>query len=97
MQQNVPSPLTSATVSPEPSVIDVREARIEHFSRTKHQPIRFRHLIGSPSLSLVRATNSSDDVVAEENASELPKFLKMWRLAIKEDVIKNFQGNEVSS
>ena len=74
MQQKVPSPLTSATVPPEPSVIDVREARIEYFSRTIHQPIRFRHSIGSPSLSLVGASNNSDDGVAEENAAELPKL-----------------------
>ena len=32
MQKKVPSPLTIATVSLKPSVIDVREARIEHFS-----------------------------------------------------------------
>ena len=52
MQQNIPSPLTSATIPPEPSLIDIRQARIEHFSRTIHQPIRFRHSIGSPCLLL---------------------------------------------
>ena len=77
MQQKVPSPLTSATVLPELSVIDVRKARIEHFSRTIRQPIRFRHSIGSPSLSFVGASNNSDDGVAEENQAELPKFLKI--------------------
>ena len=77
MQQKVPSPLTSATVPPEPSVIDVREARIEHFSRTMHQPIRFKHSIGSPSLSLVGESNNSDDGLAEENATGLSKFLKI--------------------
>ena len=76
-QQKVPSPLTSATVPPEPSIIDVREVRIEHFSRTMHQPIRFRHSIGSPSLSLVGESNNSDDGVAEENATELSKFFKI--------------------
>ena len=97
MQQKVPSPLTSATVPPEPSVIDVREARIEYFSRTIHQPIRFRQSIGSPSLSLVGASNNSDDGVAEENVAELSEFLKIRRLAMKEDLIKDFKGNEVST
>ena len=58
MQQNVPSSFTSAAVPLKPSLIDVREARIEHFSRTIHQTIRFRHPIGSPSLSLVEASNT---------------------------------------
>ena len=97
MQQKVLSHLTSTNVSPEPSVIDLQEARIEHSSRTIHQPIRFRHSIGSESLSLVGATSNSDDVVAEENAAELSKFLKIRRLAIKEDLIKNFKGNKVST
>ena len=74
MQQKVPSPLTNATVTPEPSVIDVREARIEHFSQTILQPLRFRHSIGSPSLSLVGASNNYDNGIAEENAAELPTF-----------------------
>ena len=91
MQQKVLSLLTSATVSPKPSAIDVGEARIEYFSWTIHQPIRFRHSICSHSLSLVGASNNSDDGVAEENAAELPKFLKIRRLALKEDLIKNFK------
>ena len=97
MQQKVPSPLASATVPLEPSVIDVWESRIEHFSRAIHQPIRFRLSIGSPSLFLVGASNNSDNGVAEENAAEMPKFLKIQRLAIKEDLIRNFKGNEVST
>ena len=97
MQQNVPSPLTCAIVLPEPSVIDVRQAKIKYFSRKIHQTIRFRHSIGSPSLSLPGVSNDFDDVVAEENAAELPNFLKIRRLAIKEDLIKSFKGNEVST
>ena len=97
MQQNVPSPLTSAIALPEPSVIDVRQGKIKYFSRTIHQTIRFRHSIGSPSLSLPGVSNDFDDVVAEENAAELPNFLKIRRLAIKEDLIKSFKGNEVST
>ena len=77
MQQNVPSPFTSAPVPLEPSVIDVRQARIEHFSRTIDQPIRFRHSNGSSRLPLAGASNNSDDVVAEENAAESPKFWKI--------------------
>ena len=49
--------------------MDVRQAWIEHFSRTINQPTRFRHSISSPSLSLAGASNNSDDVVAEENAA----------------------------
>ena len=97
MQQKVPSPLTSATVPLEPSVIDVRESRIEYFARAIHQPIRFRLSSGSPSLSPVGASNNSDDGVAEENPAEMPKFLKIRRLAIKEDLIRNFKENEVST
>ena len=48
-------------------------------------------------MSLAGASNNSDGVVAEENAAELPKFLKIRRLAIKEDLIKNFKGNGVST
>ena len=91
MQQNVPSPLTSATVPSEPSVIDVRQAKIDHSSRTIYQPIRFRHSIGSPNLSFVGASKNSDDVAAEENAAELPKFLKIGRLEMKEDSINNLR------
>ena len=91
MQQNVPFPLTSATVPSEPSVIDVRQAKIEHSSRTIYQLIRFRHSIGSPNLSFAGASKNSDDVVAQENAAELPKFLKIRRLAIEEDSINNLK------
>ena len=90
--------MTSATVPPKASVIDVGD-----FSRILHQPIRFRHSIGSSSLSYVGssqnigATNNSDDVVTEDNAVELPKFLKIRRLAIKENLIKNIKGNEGST
>ena len=66
--------------------MDVRHVGIEHFSRTINQPTRFRHSISSPSLSLAGASDNSDDVVAEENAAGLPKFLKIRRLAIKEDL-----------
>ena len=66
--------------------MDVRQAGIEHFSRTINQPTRFRHSICSPSLSLAGTSDNSDDVVAEENAAGLPKFLKIRRLAIKEDL-----------
>ena len=97
MQQNVPSPLTSATVPSEQSVIDVQQARTEHFSRTTHQLIRFRLSFGSPSLYLAGASNNSDDVLAEGNAAELPNFLKIRRLTIKEDLIKNLKRNEVST
>ena len=95
MQQNVPSPLTSATVPSEQSVIDVQQARTDHFSRTTHQLIRLS--FGSPSLYLAGASNNSDDVLAEGNAAELPNFLKIRRLTIKEDLIKNLKRNEVST
>ena len=66
MQQNVPSPFTSAIVLPEPSVIDVRQARIKYFSRTIHQLIRFRHSIGSSSLCPPGVSNDLDNVVAKK-------------------------------
>ena len=103
MQQNVSSSLTSATVSPELSIIDLWEARIDYLSRTMHQPDWFRHSIDSPSLffvgssQYVGATDNSDDVVTEENTAELPKLLKIPRLAIKEDLIRNFKENELST
>ena len=48
-------------------------------------------------MSVAGASNNSDDVVAKENAAELPKFFKIRRLAIKEELIKKFKGNGVST